>query len=292
MNVTLRQLRAFHEVAKAKSFTRAARRLHLTQSAVSMLVRQLEKECGLRLFHRVQRSVILTEAGEQMLPISGRILEDLRQVHEGVADLRALRKGTLRLAVPQMLACSWLPAVISKFREANPDIALEVMDTTGDRVIEAVLKNEAEIGIGPKRPIPDTVTAHGLWGEPIDLVCPADSDLLNRPDLQWADVLGENWILYSDDFSDHLERTVWANLPFQLPRATQVRYLTTALAFVGKRLGVTAAPRYASDFATQFNVRFVGLGAPQLTRHFYLYTRKGYELSPAAQAFHAMMENR
>ena len=284
MNVTLRQLRAFYEVADTRSFTAAARKMHLTQSAVSMLVRQLETAFGMDLFHRVQRSVQLTEAGQQMLPVTERILEDMRQVHEGAVDLKALRRGKLRLAVPQILACTWLPTVMSKFRGRYPDVALHVVDTTGDRIIETVLRDEAELGIGPKRPVPNGVEAVFLWEEPIQIVCPADTRHVKKR-LRWSDFGDKDWILYSDDFSYYLERTVWTNIRHRLPRTTNVRYLSTALAFVGNGMGVTAAPRYASRFSKQFGVKFLSMSNPSIKREFYLYTREGHKLSPAASAF-------
>jgi len=290
MNVTLRQLRAFQEVAHAKSFTGAARRMHLTQSAVSMLVRQLESEFGLLLFNRFQRRVQLTEVGQQMLPITERILDDLRQVHDGAADLKALRRGKLRLAVPQMLACSWLPPAIADYRKEHPEVSLHVIDTAGDHVAASVLQNEAEIGIGPKRPVPSGISAELLWEEPIQLVCPAGlaRKLRSRSKAKWSDFADSNWVLYSDDFSQHLERTIWAEIPYSLPRSTNVRYLTTALAFVGQGMGVTAAPRYARRFSDQFAVTFLDVREPKLTRGFFLYTRIGHALSPAAEAFRAM----
>jgi len=291
MNVTLRQLRAFYEVALARSFTGASRRMHLTQSAVSMLVRQLETEFGMELFNRAQRTVQLTEVGRQMLPITERILDDLRQVHEGAADIRALRRGNLRLALPQILACAWLPSVISTYRELYPEVILHVTDTTGDRIAVAVQQNEAEIGIGPKRPVPAGVHAELLWEEPIQIVCPANGEFGRRSKLRWGDFRRENWIFYSDDFSQHLEQTVWSKMGFSLQRKTNVRYLTTALAFVGKGLGVTSAPRYANRFSEQFGVQFLDASKPRVTREFYLYMREGHTLSPAASGFRAMVDD-
>ncbi|NMG37857.1 LysR family transcriptional regulator [Chelativorans sp. ZYF759] len=289
MNLTLRQLRAFHEVAQTRSFTAAARRMNLTQSAVSMLVRQLEKELGMVLFNRYQRAAQLTEIGEHMLPVTERIMDDLRQIEEGATSLRMLSRGKLQLAVPQMLACSWLPPLVVRYRELHRDVVLNVTDTTGDRIVTAVLQNEAELGIGPMRPTPPGVHAEKLWDEPIQIVCAAGSKLAGNARLKWSALRGENWIQYSDDFSLHLERTAWAEYANSLPRKTHVRYLSTALALVGKGIGVTAAPRYARHFAVQFGVAFVEAHEPSLSRAFYLYTRRGQKLSPAASAFREML---
>jgi DNA-binding transcriptional LysR family regulator len=292
MNITLKQLRAFCDVAQTSSFTLAARRMNLTQSAVSMLVRQLEADIGLALFDRVKRKVHLTATGRQLLPTAERILGDLREVIEGAAEMRALRRGTLRLAVPQMLACSWLPPIMSRYRALYPDVALKMIDTTADRVVEAVRQGEAEIGIGPERPIPDDVQADLLWQEKMQCACAANSPLAKRKRLDWKDVADAEWILYSDAFSGHLERTVWSGLSVRLRRTTQVRYLPTALALVGQGMGVTAAPAYAAPFGRLFGAAFIDISNPIVLRSFQFFSKKGYELSPAAAAFRLLAQQK
>ncbi|MEW5423227.1 LysR family transcriptional regulator [Amorphus sp. 3PC139-8] len=292
MNVTLRQLRAFFEVAQARSFTVAARKMNLTQSAVSMLVRQLETEYGMPLFDRAQREVKLTEIGRQMLPVTTRILEDLKQVYDSAEDLKALKRGKVRLAVSQVFACSLLPSLASEFAELYPDISLQVMDTTGDRIMPAVQDNEAEIGIGPERPMPAGIDAELLWREPIRIVVPQHSDLARAETLSWSDLRQYNWIQYSDDFTLYLERSIWTSLPFAPVRQTRVRYLTTALAFVGQGMGITAAPGYARIFEDQFSVKFVAVTGEQIVRRFFLFRRTGHSLSPPVASFISMVQAR
>ncbi len=291
MNVTLRQLRAFHEVAKTQSFTLAAQNMGLTQSAVSMLIRQLETEYGMALFDRVQRSTRLTEVGKHMLPVTQRILEDLQQVYEGAADLKALKRGTLRIAVPQMLACSWLPPVIARFTQLYPDVSLRVMDTTGDRIVSAITDNEAEIGIGPQRPTPEGISSDLLWKEPIQVVLPRSLGLANAGEITWDRLTRENWIQYSDDFTLYLERSIWTSLPIPKTRMTSVRYLTTALAFVGNGMGITAAPKYARIFEDQFSVKFREVTGTRIEREFYIYARGNHHRSPVVDAFMSLLNS-
>ncbi|RYY83975.1 MAG: LysR family transcriptional regulator, partial [Comamonadaceae bacterium] len=137
MNISLRQLRAFSVVARTASFTLAARQLHLTQSAVSMLVQQLEDAAGVRLFDRARNAVTLTEAGQQLLPLARRMLDDLRQLEEGATDLRTLRSGVLRVAAPQLLACTWIASALARFEKSHPSIGLRLLDTGADDIVPA-----------------------------------------------------------------------------------------------------------------------------------------------------------
>src|SRR3546814_11018322 len=86
-----------------------------------------------------------------------------------------------------MLACSWLPPVLARYRSLYPQIAVTVTDTTADRVVETVRQGEAEIGIGPERPAPDTVQSDLPWQERMQCVCPASSPLAQRAQIAWAD---------------------------------------------------------------------------------------------------------
>jgi DNA-binding transcriptional LysR family regulator len=101
MNVTLRQLRAFRAVVEHGSFTEAARTLHLSQAALSGLVKELESQVGVRLLDRSTRNVAPSEVGEAFLPHVGRVLGDLDEALASLANLKELRRGLVRVAAPE-----------------------------------------------------------------------------------------------------------------------------------------------------------------------------------------------
>ncbi|MCJ0765526.1 LysR family transcriptional regulator [Variovorax terrae] len=289
MNISFRQMRAFAAVARAGSFTAAGRQLHLTQSAVSMLVQQLEAELGVQLFDR-GASVTLTEAGQKLLPLARRILDDMNQVVEGASDLRSLRSGVLRVVAPQMLACTWVCAVVGEFEAAHPDISLRITDATTDDVVGVVRRGEVELGVGPERATGDDVTRSFLMDVPIRMVCPAHHRLAQRRTVSWRELRDERWVLYSSEFNRYLEHMLQAHdASLSIQTATEVDYLTTALALVGVGTGLAAVPDYARRFAGNFGLRFVPLRGPELRRQFFIYQRRGMALSPAAEAFARMM---
>ena len=290
MNISLRQMRAFSAVARAGSFTAAAKQVNLTQSAVSMLVQQLEESLGVTLFDR-GAAVTLTEAGRQLLPLARRILDDVNQVVEGASDLRSLRTGLLRVVAPQMLSCTWISTVLGKFATAHPDIGLRVTDATTDDVVGVVRRGEAELGVGPERTVGEDVTRTFLMDVPIRMVCPANHPLAERRGVSWDELRDERWVIYSSEFNRQLERILQSHdASLSMQTAVEVGYLTTALAMVGVGSGLAAVPDYARMFADNFKVRFVPLRGPEIRRQFYVYQRRGMALSPAAEAFVAMMQ--
>lgn len=289
LNISFRQMRAFSAVARAGSFTAAGRQLNLTQSAVSMLVQQLEATLGVALFDR-GAAVSLTEAGQQLLPLARRILDDLNQVVAGASDLRSLRTGMLRVVAPQMLACTWISSVLGEFEAAHPDIGLRVTDATTDDVVGTVRRGEVELGVGPERATGEDVTRSFLMDVPIRMVCPARHRFAKRRSVSWDELREERWVIYSSDFNRHLEQMLHAHdASLSMQTAAEVGYLTTALALVGVGTGLAAVPDYARIFAGNFGLSFVPLRGPEIRRQFFIYQRRGMALSPAAEAFVAMM---
>src|SRR5258707_14107172 len=128
MNVTIRQLRAFVAGAQLGGFSAAAVRLHLTQSALSMLVRALEQEVGVVLFERTTRSVKLTDAGRDFLPLAEKMLVDL---HNAVATTRSRAewaRGRIVVAVTPTFASTLLPGLLIRYRAEHPDVLAVLRD--------------------------------------------------------------------------------------------------------------------------------------------------------------------
>ena len=121
MSITLRQLRAFVAVAEAGQFTLAADRLCVTQSALSMLVKELERVLGVRLFDRHTRSVRLTSSGEAFLERGRRVLQELDEALQATRDLTTFSLGHVSLACATVLAA--LPRLAATSRRAAPPTA-------------------------------------------------------------------------------------------------------------------------------------------------------------------------
>src|SRR5581483_11051511 len=133
MNVPLdsRQVRAFCVLARTGSFTQTARELHLTQSGVSHSMKALERDVGCRLFDKLGKKLVLTQAGEQLLQHAGKIMQEMEQAREALANLGKWGRGRLRLGASTTACQHVLPAVLREFKESFPDhnITIEPGDT-------------------------------------------------------------------------------------------------------------------------------------------------------------------
>ena len=134
-------------VACCGSFRGAAERLHVDASAVNRRIQDLEEELGCALFERLPRGVRLTPEGELFLGYARRRLSDLKVVRAQIEDLRGKRRGSVKLAVSQALASTFLPAAMHQFQQRYPLVDFEVQVLDHQRAIMALGQFEVDLGI-------------------------------------------------------------------------------------------------------------------------------------------------
>lgn len=142
----LRSLRYFVETVKLNSFTLAAESLHVTQSTISKMVRQLEDEVGAQLLVRDGRKLSLTDTGQVVYARGEDMLATMRQLNLELRDIQAARAGSLTVGVPPMINLLFTP-VLKAFRQRHPDIVLTLHEGTGQDIERQVAAGELEIGM-------------------------------------------------------------------------------------------------------------------------------------------------
>ena len=286
MNPSLRQMRAFVAVAKSGHFTLAAEYLHITQSALSGLIKELEQTLSTRLVDRSTRKIALTDIGRELYPLFSQMIDDLDGALANVADHTRLKKGIVRIAAPQLMSCTVLPEAIAAYRARHPEIQVRLADTAVEGVIARTLSGEADFGIGPERDPAPTLHARQLFEMPFALVFPKGHELERQERVTWHDLSRYPFISLQGQFTERLLDDMHASLR-EVPAkpANEVTFMTTALAMVSAGLGVTVCLPYAEPLATLYGLAMRPLETPQLTRRFFVYTRPGRSLSPAAESF-------
>src|SRR6266542_2259250 len=121
----VRALRYFVEVVLRGGFTRAGESLHVTQPAISKMVKALEEEVGAPLLVREKRRVTLTEAGQLVFERARGVLDSVRGIEEEVAELASLKRGRVRIGLPPMVGMAFFPRVIAEFHREHPGVVLE-----------------------------------------------------------------------------------------------------------------------------------------------------------------------
>ena len=142
----IRQLRAFVAIAESGTFTSGAQRVHVTQAAISMQIRQLENEIGAKVFVRAPRHVILTEAGEHLLRRARQILREHDAAVDEIAELAGAERGRLRIgSASAMVLTDQLPVILTELRKQHPRAEIAVTSGTSEALVEQILAGELDI---------------------------------------------------------------------------------------------------------------------------------------------------
>ncbi len=148
----LDQLKTFMVAAELGNFTHAARRLHLSQSAVSQQVRELENQLGCSLFARKARNIALTPAGECLLPLARKLLDDARAAADAVRVAGSGTQGVVRVAASPLAAMALLVPVLGRFTHAHPGIRIQVDVCPADVVADVFRDDAYDAAISEGRP--------------------------------------------------------------------------------------------------------------------------------------------
>lgn len=164
----LTQVEAFLEVARTRSFTRAAQSLYLTQPTISSRIQLLEKELGCFLFERRSRGATLTDEGRAFLPFAERTLQALRDGREALVNSREATGGRLSIGAARNVGAYVLPPVLKAFRSRYPGVDLAIRTGRSSDVLQMLLNDEVQVGLGRTLLHRDITSIH-LYDEEIAL---------------------------------------------------------------------------------------------------------------------------
>jgi DNA-binding transcriptional LysR family regulator len=283
---TPRQLDAFIAAAEFRSFSAAAVRVHLTASAVSQLIAELEAAVGFRLFDRTTRKVMLSSAGREFLGSAHAALRQLRLAEAAASDIRNRAAGVVRVAAPMVIASVILPEAIKAYRQQRPKVVVRILDTAVEDLVDSVMNGDADLAIGPDRTVGDEVTRVVLFRSPWVLWCAKTHPLARRRQLRWDDLKDQQLVAAGRDH----ELSV-AQMRVSLPeeeRVTPVEIvvnISTALGMARSGLAATLAPAYVEKLAGPMGLIHRRVVDPETIRQVCLYRPSQRVTSPAAEGF-------
>ncbi|MDX1296716.1 MAG: LysR family transcriptional regulator [Pseudomonas sp.] len=288
--MTIKQLRAFLAVAQSLSFVQACARLHLSQPALSLAIKNLEESLGGPLLVRTTRSVSLTPEGELLLPIARRLLADWDNTEELLRQHFTLQLGKIAIAAMPSFAGNLLPAALKAFRDAYPRVNVAVHDVINEQVVEMVRDRRVELGVAFEPAALDGLQFTPLYNDRFVAVVPAIGALAGKDALSWADLLTEPFIALQRPSAVRLllEESIAARYG-KLPVAFESHQLATVGRMVAEGLGVSAVPSLCLRQMEELGARCLPLSEPQVERRVGLLHLAGYQLSSAAQAMGEML---
>ena len=286
LNVSLKQLRAFVLVAQERSFTRAASRVHVSPSAITVAIRDLETEVGMRLFDRTTRSVDPTPQALAFQPVAERLLEEFGRALGDLRSFAQRQKGFVVVAAAASMITFVIAPAIAALAKAYPAITVRVIDDHTEGVAKRVLAGEVDFGITTLLQPIDEIDARLLLQDRLGVIFSDRHDLAKRrgtiglSDLGGAPLVS---LAVGAGIRDIVDRQ--SRLAAALPRpAYEVSNIFALHSLVAQNVGVAIVPALTARSAAQAGIAFRPLGRPTIFRGFFFLRARNRTLSPASAA--------
>lgn len=274
---------AFLSVIETGSFSEAAHRLHLTQPAVSKRIRSLENQLNARLFDRVGREVILTEAGRALIPPAERIVQEIREARQIVGNLSESVTGRLSMAISHHIGLHRLPRTLKQFIAKQTDVELDLHFLESERAYQGVLNRDLELAfVTLPNYLDKALTMEPVWDDPLCFVVGNDHMLASKKSVRLNELCYSNALLPEPDtFTYSIVKTLFEQHKLPLRTSLPINFLETIKVMVSVGHGWSVLPQtMVDDTLKVLNVENV-----QLARKLGYIKHRNRTLSNAAQAF-------
>jgi DNA-binding transcriptional LysR family regulator len=245
----LRQIRSFLSIAETLHFGRTAELIHLSQPALSLQIRALEEEVGVRLFQRNRRKTTLTAAGVAFRDAAAAALSQLEQAICRARLAASGKLGVLRIGFVSTAGNEIVPNIVRQFRESNPEVEFSLRNILTAEQVQMLETGSLDIGflrlpIGEQTAL-DVVTVHR---EPLVLLVPSSHQLAKRKRVRLREVAGQDFVMYERTYAPGFHDLIFGILRDAgiVPNVSQTAVeIPTLISLVASRMGITILPASA-----------------------------------------------
>lgn len=283
-------LKYFVEVADKKSFSKAARSLHISQSAISRTIKALEEELGVILFLRNAKAVDLTDGGTIFLTHAKRVVFMFENLKTDFENEFKLEQGSIHIGLPPITDAPIFAQLLGGFKKEYPQIDLELFEYGSKKVEISVQEGLIDIGIICTEPQSNDFDSFFLTNDPLHVILPKNHPLATQKEITLQQLATESFVLYRDDFNLHDEIIKECkNIGFRPKVMFETSQRDLMLQTVEANLAVALlpsrlCPNASSDKPTSYqNVVSRLLISPKITHTLYVIWKKGHYLSHASQ---------
>jgi len=282
-----RQLRAFAALARTGSFTLAAKELFLSQSAVSHSMKALETDVGCRLFDRVGKKVLLTQAGESLLHHTEKILQEMAAARAGLEQLGKWGVGRLRIGASPT-ACQYiLPAVLREFKESFPKCRIAIVPGDTLEAIESVRENRIDLAITLEPRNEDQFEFHPLFSDELAFIVGAMHPWAKDGHVVRGDIPKQSYVLYNKtSYTFRMVRDYFNQEDMVLNTVIELGSMEAIKELVKLGLGVSIlSPWIAQKEIQEKSLVALPLGRRKMKRSWGVIHWRGRRLSLAEETF-------
>lgn len=283
----LKPLRAFCQVARLGSVSRAAETLFVSQPAVTLQLQALERELGARLLERSGRRLVPTREGEALYELARPLVEQFDGLNTAFQDqLRGLDAGELQIAAGTATILHLLPPLIAAYRETQPDVRLSLHNVTGEGGLDLLRQDAVDLAVGSMLDVPADLDYAPVYHFDPMLIAPHDHPLADKPDLALDDLSPYGLILPPRRLTTYrLVDMVFHQHRVPYTVALEVGGWEVIKRYVAMGMGISIVTAMCLDEADRERLAARSLARWFPRRSYGVVVRKGKYLSPQARAF-------
>lgn len=274
---------AFVNVVNEKSFSRAAKALNITQPAVTKRIQNLETRLNVKLFERLQREIVLTEAGATLLPHARSILHGFENALQAIQDIDTSVSGNLRIVASHHIGLHRMPLILKAFSQNYPDVNLQLNFVDSESAYPELKDNVADIAfVTIPKDLKQGFVCHLEWDDPMNFICAKSHALAKLTKVGPKDLSLHNAILPSKStLTYRVVETIFRENNLTLNANIPTNYLETMKMMADVGMGWSVLPNTMIDE----NLQVLPLQIPSLTRKLGAISYRRKHLSNAAAAF-------
>lgn len=282
----IHQLRYFVAVAEEGSFSRAAAREHIAQPSLSQQIQKLEAETGHRLFDRLSRRVVVTEAGKCLLEYARKILVDMAEARRCLDDLQRDISGGLNVGAILTIAPYLLPKLVGKFQVRYPKVVLEILEDTTEGLALRLEDGTLDAAIMSTCQQSPALRSELLAREALLVLLPSKHPLAKKKKISWSDLKAEKFLLLHEVHCLSVQVcNLLASQNLRPELALRGSQLTTIAEMVASGTGVSVVPQMMVEHHLPPGCVAVPFSPPAPTREINLVRNPLRHETRAAAAF-------
>ncbi len=287
------QLTTFLEVAKSANFSRAGKKLFLSQPAVSAQIRQLEMEYGAKLLDRFGKKVRLTSAGDALLEYAEKLLALRNESLRAVADRANTPRGTLLIGANEATCLYVLPEVFAEYHRLYSDVQINIYRNFSNKVLEKVEDGSVDVGIVTLPIKSPSLRTHSIFRDRLLLMVSPLSPLAKKKVVTTSEIVEQPLIFPKTGFTRQMLDKLFRPYRSQLHITMELASVGMIKAFVAANLGVSlVSESFARDEARAGEVKLIPIADVDLWRELGLVYRRDRTLPRAATAFISLISRR
>lgn len=285
-NLTLRQIRIFLSAAKHLSFSNAAEELHITGSAVSLQIKEMEGDIGINLFSRGNKKIALTLAGEHFLTYANRVISSLNDAKVAMDNLRGTQMGILRIGLVSTTRF-FLPTLLVQFKKDLPNVEIKVVVKNRQELIELLCDGSIDVAIMGKPPKNINAQADPFASHPHGFIASPKHRLADKPDLP-PEVLNQVDIISREEGSGtrYIMEKYIAEQGLSLKMSMEMSGNETIKQAVMADMGVSFVSLHTvgNEIANK-QIVVLDIRNTPVIRTWYVVIPGNYDVTPATEAF-------